>query len=73
MLFRSLQYLHQIQHQFVAVTEWTGGLYISPTMAGSRPGGLVAGAWAAMMSLGLNGYLESTGKIMEVSRKIQKG
>uniref|UniRef100_A0A453E139 Sphingosine-1-phosphate lyase n=1 Tax=Aegilops tauschii subsp. strangulata TaxID=200361 RepID=A0A453E139_AEGTS len=56
-----------------SVTEWTGGLYISPTMAGSRPGGLVAGAWAAMMSLGLNGYLESTGKIMEVSKKIQKG
>ncbi|XP_048561808.1 sphingosine-1-phosphate lyase [Triticum urartu] len=65
---------HEIRkHQFVAVTEWTGGLYISPTMAGSRPGGLVAGAWAAMMSLGLNGYLESTGKIMEVSKKIQKG
>ncbi|KAM0868472.1 hypothetical protein ACQ4PT_041292 [Festuca glaucescens] len=42
-------------------------------MAGSRPGGLIAGAWAAMMSLGLNGYLESTGQIMEVSKKIQKG
>ncbi|CAD6220645.1 unnamed protein product [Miscanthus lutarioriparius] len=24
-------------------------------MAGSRPGGLIAGAWTAMMSLGLNG------------------
>ncbi|KAI5004872.1 hypothetical protein ZWY2020_032115 [Hordeum vulgare] len=65
---------HEIRkHQFVAVTEWTGGLYVSPTMAGSRPGGLIAGAWAAMMSLGLNGYLESTGQIMEVSKKIQKG
>ncbi|GJN37773.1 hypothetical protein PR202_gb26761 [Eleusine coracana subsp. coracana] len=38
-----------------SVTEWTGGLYVSPTIAGSRPGGLIAGAWAAMMSLGLNG------------------
>jgi glutamate/tyrosine decarboxylase-like PLP-dependent enzyme len=28
---------------------------VSPTIAGSRPGGLIAGAWAAMMSLGLNG------------------
>lgn len=36
-----------------AVTEWSGGLYVSPTIAGSRPGGLIAGAWAAMMSLGL--------------------
>ncbi|KAK3163617.1 hypothetical protein QOZ80_1AG0006000 [Eleusine coracana subsp. coracana] len=65
---------HEIRkHQFVAVTEWTGGLYVSPTIAGSRPGGLIAGAWAAMMSLGLNGYLENTSRIMEVSKKIQKG
>lgn len=37
------------------VTEWSGGLYVSPTIAGSRPGGLSAGAWAAMMSLGEEG------------------
>ncbi|KAF3779528.1 Sphingosine-1-phosphate lyase [Nymphaea thermarum] len=35
------------------LTEWSGGLYVSPTVAGSRPGGLIAGAWAAMMSLGI--------------------
>ncbi|KAK9277055.1 hypothetical protein L1049_006594 [Liquidambar formosana] len=56
-----------------AVTEWSGGLYVSPTMAGSRPGGLIAGAWAAMMSLGQEGYLENTKEIMEVSKRIQKG
>lgn len=28
---------------------------MSPTIAGSRPGGLIAGAWAAMMSLGEEG------------------
>lgn len=28
---------------------------MSPSMAGSRPGSLVAGAWAAMMSLGEEG------------------
>lgn len=38
-----------------AVTEWSGGLYVSPTVAGSRPGGLIAGAWAALMSLGQEG------------------
>ncbi|KAJ3708805.1 hypothetical protein LUZ61_012510 [Rhynchospora tenuis] len=65
---------HEIRkHQFVAVTEWSGGLYISPTIAGSRAGGLIAGAWAAMMALGLNGYMENTRQIMEVSKKIQKG
>ncbi|KAL3649893.1 Dihydrosphingosine phosphate lyase [Castilleja foliolosa] len=65
---------HDIRkHQFVAVTEWTGGLYVSPSIAGSRPGGLIAGAWAAMMSLGLEGYLENTRKIMETSKRIEKG
>lgn len=65
---------HELRkHQFVAVTEWSGGLYVSPTIAGSRPGGLIAGAWAAMVSLGLNCYLENTREIMEVSKKIQKG
>lgn len=65
---------HDIRkHQFVAVTEWSGGLYVSPTIAGSRPGGLIAGAWAAMVALGQEGYLENTSKIMEVSKILQKG
>ncbi|KAJ7563667.1 hypothetical protein O6H91_03G119900 [Diphasiastrum complanatum] len=61
------------QHQFVAVTEWSGGLYVSPSMAGSRAGGLIAGAWAAMMSVGEEGYLEATKKLMETSKSIIKG
>ncbi|XP_042058061.1 sphingosine-1-phosphate lyase [Salvia splendens] len=65
---------HDIRkNQFVAVTEWTGGLYVSPTIAGSRPGALIAGAWAAMMSLGLEGYLENTRKIMEASKRLEEG
>ncbi|KMZ73627.1 Dihydrosphingosine Phosphate Lyase [Zostera marina] len=65
---------HEIRkHQFVAVTEWTGGLYVSPTISGSRSGGMIAGAWAAMMSTGLEGYLENTRVIMEVSKKIENG
>ncbi|KAJ4961854.1 hypothetical protein NE237_021764 [Protea cynaroides] len=65
---------HEIRkNQFVAVTEWSGGLYVSPTIAGSRPGGLIAGAWTAMMSLGQEGYLENTREIMEISKRIQKG
>ncbi|XP_065874599.1 sphingosine-1-phosphate lyase isoform X1 [Euphorbia lathyris] len=64
---------HDIRkNQFVAVTEWSGGLYVSPTIAGSRPGGLIAGAWAAMMSLGEEGYLKNTKAIMEVSKKLQE-
>jgi sphinganine-1-phosphate aldolase len=42
-------------------------------MAGSRSGGLIAGAWAAMMSLGENGYMEIVRKLMETSKKIEAG
>ena len=60
---------HEIRkQQFVAVTEWSGGLYVSPTVAGSRPGGLIAGAWEAMMTIGEEGYLEAARKVMEVSK-----
>ncbi|XVE85366.1 hypothetical protein DITRI_Ditri17bG0085100 [Diplodiscus trichospermus] len=64
---------HEIRKVNIFFTEWSGGLYVSPTIAGSRPGGLIAGAWAAMMSLGQEGYLKNTRKIMEVSKMIQKG
>jgi sphinganine-1-phosphate aldolase len=37
------------RHQYTAVTDWSGGLYISPSTAGSRPGGLIAQTWASMM------------------------
>src|SRR3990172_8019315 len=35
------------RRQYFSVTGWPGGLYFSPTMAGSRPGGLSAACWAA--------------------------
>ena len=37
------------RYQYTAVTEWSGGLYISPSTAGSRPGGLIAQTWASLM------------------------
>lgn len=44
------------RHQFTAITDWSGGLYISPGMAGSRSGALIATAWAAMLYHGSRGY-----------------
>lgn len=49
------------KHQYTSITDWTGGLYISPGFAGSRSGALIATAWAAMVHLGEEGYLQSTG------------
>ncbi len=37
------------RYQYTAVTEWSGGLYISPSAPGSRPGGLIAQTWASLV------------------------
>ncbi len=61
------------RHQYFTAADWPGGLYFSPTLAGSRPGALSAGAWAAMVSIGESGYLEATGQILETGARIRSG
>jgi glutamate/tyrosine decarboxylase-like PLP-dependent enzyme len=61
------------RYQYFTATDWPGGLYYSPTVAGSRPGGLLAACWAAMVAMGEQGYLESTKRILEVARVIRRG
>lgn len=60
-------------HQFYTNTEWPGGLYFSPTLAGSRPGGLSAACWAAMMNMGESGYLNATDSILKTAELIKTG
>jgi len=69
-LYRGRQLRH---HQYFVATDWPGGLYYSPTMAGSRPGALLASAWAAMLSMGEAGYLEATERILETGAAIRSG
>jgi sphinganine-1-phosphate aldolase len=56
-LYRTPELRH---HQYFTVTDWPGGLYASPTFAGSRPGALSAACWAALVSIGEDGYLRAT-------------
>jgi len=60
-------------YQYFSMTDWAGGLYASPTFAGSRSGGISAATWAAMVSLGEEGYLEIVRQIMAVADTIKKG
>jgi glutamate/tyrosine decarboxylase-like PLP-dependent enzyme len=69
-LYRGLELLH---HQYYTATEWPGGLYFSPTFAGSRPGALSAACWAALLSVGQQGYLEATEKILRTADTIKAG
>lgn len=58
-------------HQYYVSTDWTGGLYGSPTLAGSRPGALVVGCWATMISMGQKCYIDSCKEIVNASRKLK--
>ncbi|NP_001425282.1 sphingosine-1-phosphate lyase 1 isoform 3 [Homo sapiens] len=55
-------------YQFFVDTDWQGGIYASPTIAGSRPGGISAACWAALMHFGENGYVEATKQIIKTAR-----
>lgn len=57
--------------QYYIESDWVGGLYGSPTLAGSRPGALVAGCWATMINLGESGYIESCKEIIGAARKLK--
>ncbi|XP_068145253.1 sphingosine-1-phosphate lyase [Drosophila tropicalis] len=60
-------------HQFTVTTDWPGGVYGSPTVNGSRAGGIIAACWATMMSFGYDGYLEATKRIVDTARYIERG
>jgi sphinganine-1-phosphate aldolase len=59
--------------QYFVSTEWSGGLYFSPTFAGSRSGALSAACWAALVSIGERGYLEATRRVLETAKRIKEG
>jgi len=61
------------RYQFYTTTDWPGGLYLSPTFAGSRAGALSATAWATMLALGEEGYLKITRRILETGETVKKG
>jgi sphinganine-1-phosphate aldolase len=61
------------RHQYYTVADWPGGLYSSPTFAGSRPGALSAACWAAMVSIGESGYTEAARRILATGAAIRDG
>lgn len=61
------------RHQYFISSDWPGGLYGSPTMLGTRPGGAIAAAWAAMMSLGGAGYTDLARRALQVTDDLLAG
>jgi glutamate/tyrosine decarboxylase-like PLP-dependent enzyme len=69
-LFRS-EALHQ--HMVFDCADWPGGRMITPTLAGTRPGGAISAAWAVMNYLGVNGYRQKHGLVTEARTAIEEG
>ncbi|MBS1848728.1 MAG: aspartate aminotransferase family protein [Actinobacteria bacterium] len=52
---------------------WPGGLYASGTTAGTRPAPPIAGAWAAIHHLGVEGYLAKAEQVRDAGRAFVDG
>lgn len=74
------------RYQYFISPEWVGGVYASPSVAGSRlsptelpklihfrPGALLAGCWASLMSQGESGYIAACHAIVGAAKKIERG
>ena len=59
--------------QYFCYADWTGGLYATPTIAGSRSGAVIACAWASLVALGEEGFNTRVKSIMDASQLIAKG
>jgi sphinganine-1-phosphate aldolase len=61
------------RHQLFAYVDWCGGVYASATIPGTRPGGAIAAAWAALHALGEDGYLANAKSVMDTARRFMDG
>lgn len=55
------------------VGPWPLGRMMTPTLAGTRPAGAIAAAWAVMNFLGVEGYCAKQGEVVAAREKIEAG
>jgi sphinganine-1-phosphate aldolase len=63
------------QHAFQGfqADNWPAGSMSTPTVAGTRPGGAIASAWAVIHYLGIEGYCERVRRIISARETISAG
>ena len=69
-LFRT-EALHQ--QMVFDCSDWPGGRMITPTLAGTRPGGAISAAWAVMNYLGVSGYREKHRQVTDARAAVEEG
>jgi len=60
-------------HMVFDCNDWPGGRMITPTLAGTRPGGAISAAWAVMNYLGVDGYREKHRAVTEAREQVEQG
>jgi glutamate/tyrosine decarboxylase-like PLP-dependent enzyme len=68
--FRSAELMKFMTFDF---KDWPGGRMVTPTLAGTRPGGAISAAWAVMNVLGVAGYREKQGQVTAAREAIEAG
>lgn len=58
--------------QFYVKTDWSGGIYGSPSFMGTRGGGPIAAAWTALHLIGEEGYRRMAREVMEETHFIKQ-
>eukprot|EP00331_Platyophrya_macrostoma_P006109 CAMPEP_0176432630 /NCGR_PEP_ID=MMETSP0127-20121128/15504_1 /TAXON_ID=938130 /ORGANISM="Platyophrya macrostoma, Strain WH" /LENGTH=562 /DNA_ID=CAMNT_0017814829 /DNA_START=19 /DNA_END=1707 /DNA_ORIENTATION=- len=61
------------KYAIYATAKWPGGIYATPTMAGSRSSAPIAGAWAAMMYYGMEGYIAQAKSVLDAAATLVAG
>ena len=65
--------LDDMRHQIFVATDFPGGIYASPTLIGTRPGGPIAAAWATLQSFGADGYKQLAAKAADAADRFRAG
>lgn len=65
--------IDDMRHQIFVATDFPGGIYASPTMIGTRPGGPIAAAWATLQSFGADGYLALAKQAADAADRLRAG
>ena len=65
--------LELLKHQMFVYQDWPGGVFASPALLGTRPGGAYAAAWAAMQHFGKSGYQELATSTMQAFEEMREG
>ncbi len=65
--------LDLLKHQMFVYQDWPGGVFASPALLGTRPGGAYAAAWAAMQYFGRSGYRDLAHRTSQAFDRLRAG